>query len=253
MKNPPKYVSASQINTFLFCPISYRLSYIDLEEKELPNIYMVFGSAIHEALALNFKQKIKSKKDLEAEEVITKFEEVFNKELKNCIIPQYANPNAMRLEGENMLISYMIDVASKIDPLEVEYKFEIALSKYPITILGYIDLITKDGIIKDHKVVGKTTEKNWTQNVVDDNLQLTLYAIAYRKLFKKKEKCLHIDLLPRNSKSSFRSVETERTEEQLTQILELATKIQKIKELGIYIPQLQNCRACAYNKICKRK
>ena len=253
MKKPPEYVSASQINTFLFCPVAYKLSYIELEEKELPSIYMIFGSAIHEALALNFKQKIKSKKDLEAEEVITKFEEIFNKELKNCFIPKFANANAMRLEGENMLISYMKNIAPLINPLKVEYKFEIALSKYPITILGYIDLITEEGIIKDHKVVGKSTERNWTQNAVDDNLQLTFYAIAYRKLFKKKELYLHIDLLPRNSKSVFKSIETKRTEEQLTQVLELATKIQKIKELDFYIPNLQRCRECSYNKICKRR
>ncbi len=43
MKNPPNYISASQISTFLFCPVAYRLSYVQLEKKEPPNIYMVFG------------------------------------------------------------------------------------------------------------------------------------------------------------------------------------------------------------------
>ncbi len=253
IKSPPAYISASQISTFLFCPVSYRISYTELEEREPPNIYMVFGSAMHKALAINFEQKIKSKKDLSAEEVSTKFEEAFNEEIKGCTIPKYANPNAMRIEAETMVIEYMAKVAPKIKPLKVEYKFEIPLKKYPITIMGFIDVITEDGIIKDHKSVGKSTEKKWTQNAVDDNLQLSLYAVAFRKLFKKKEKCLHIDLLPRNNAPVFRSIETIRTDEQLEQVLELATKIQKIKEEHFYIPNLNNCRACPYSKICTRK
>ena len=252
-KKQKEYVSASQIGTFLTCPVAYRISYVELVERELPNIYMVFGTAVHEALADNYEQKIKSKKDLPFEEVITKFEEVFNKESQNCIIPNYANVNTMRMEAENMLSEYMIKVSPNIQPKKVEYKFEIALTKYPITILGFIDLITDDGIVIDHKTVGKTTEKKWTQNAVDDNLQLSLYAVAYRKLFKEKEKALEIHTLPRNNKPTFKCIKTERTEEQIDQVLSLATKIQKIKELGVYLPNLHNCRGCAYNKICKRK
>ena len=246
-------ISFSQISTYLFCPISYRFSYIDLTEKEKPNIYMVWGSAFHKALEINYKQKIETKKDLEQKQVTQVFLSAFKKDTETCIIPPYADVNTLSMLGENVIAKYMEEVAPDIHPLYSEYHFKLPLKKYPITIHGFIDLITEEGIIVDYKTIGKTTRKNWTQYKVDDSIQLTLYSAAYRKIFLKEEKGLAISLIPRENKPEFKTINTTRTKEQIDYVLHLATVIQDLKNKRIFYPNLNNCQNCAYNKICTRK
>lgn len=247
------YISVSQIHQFMFCPVAFRLQYEDLkdDEKEKPNIYLVYGSALHSALELNFKQKIKSRKDLPVEEITDEFKTVFWKEAKHASL--FADPKSLALIGENVLTKYMEEKAKGIQPLLVEHRFELKLKSYPITIVGVIDLITEEGVIKDHKTVGKTTERKWTQNTVDDSIQLTFYSAAYRKIFQKKEKGLEIEIIPRNNRPVFKTITTQRNEEQIHRVLYLASLIQEMKEKKIFIPNLFECRGCFYKEICKRK
>ncbi len=247
-------ISASQISSWLFCPISFRLSYYDLKEKQLPNIYMVWGSAMHEALEENFKQKIKTKKDLSLKEVQKVFEESFNCGSKNYLKMPYGNaePNTLALVAENVLAKYMIEIAPAIQPKYVEHEFRLQLKKYPIIIHGFIDLITEDNKIKDYKTVGKNN-REWTQYKADDSIQLTFYAAAYRKMFLKREVGIEIDLIPRDNKPEFRTLSTSRTDEQVDYVLHLASVIQELKDRKIYHANLINCRNCPYNQICPKK
>lgn len=253
MKNK-NYISSSQISQWLFCPIGYRKNYCEeLIEKQLPNIYMVWGSAFHKALEKNYSQKIKSKKDLDFKEVYKAFEDYFSEGIKNCIIPPFANPETMLLTAENVLVKYMEEIAPSIKPKFVEYNFNLKLKKYPITIFGFIDLITEDNIIKDYKTVGKTTKKNWTQYKADDSIQLTFYAAAFRKTFLKRESGIEVDLIPRESKPEFITRSTKRTDDQIDYVLHLATVIEEMQKKKIFPPNLNSCSKCPFKDTCRRK
>lgn len=253
MQNNKDTISASQISRFLFCPVGFRLE-MELKERAKPNIYMIWGSAIHGALELNYKQKIKSKQDLSLKEVHDKFSEVFTKELKNCerSVFNQVNPDAMVITGENVLAKYLKEEAPKIKPKYVEHEFKLKLKNYPITIHGFIDLITEEDVIKDYKTIGKTN-KDWTQYKADDSIQLTLYSAAFRKMFLKEEKGIEVDLIPREDKPIFKTIFTTRTQEQVKYVLHLATVIQELKNKKIFYANLSNCRACPYNSICKKQ
>lgn len=248
---PDDTISASQITTWLFCPVSFRLNY-ELKERIKPSIYMVWGKALHEALEKNYKQKITSKKDLVLSEVYQTFVESFEQGVKKCIAPPNSSIESMLLTAENVLAKYLEEIAPKIQPKFVEYEFKLKLKKYPITIHGFIDLITENEIIKDYKTVGKTN-KDWTQYKADDSIQLTLYSAAYRKMFLKREQGIEIDLIPRDNKPIFKTLCTSRTDEQVDYVLHLATVIQELKNKRLFYPYLQNCRQCPYAFVCPRK
>lgn len=63
-KDFPRYISASQISIFLDCPLKYKKIYSEDVVKMPPNLYILFGSAIHHALEINYKQKITSRTDI---------------------------------------------------------------------------------------------------------------------------------------------------------------------------------------------
>ena len=48
----PDYLSYTQLSTYLECPLRYRLRYVDgIEDSEGTPAALVFGRAIHQALA----------------------------------------------------------------------------------------------------------------------------------------------------------------------------------------------------------
>jgi len=134
----------------------------------------------------------------------------------------------------------------------VEYKFTQKLKNFPITIHGYIDLITEDGYIIDYKTVGKSYKQEYNQRTVDNNMQLTFYSIAYRKEFNKIEKGVCIDLLPR-CKPFYQRISSTRSKEQHIKLLNMATDIEKIIDLGVFIPNFQQCSKCQFNSTCNKR
>ena len=249
-------ISASQVNEFLFCPIGYKYLYVDrLIKREPPNIYMHYGSCMHEALAFNFEQKITSKKDEELSKVQKVFETNFWKGMNEVVLQpwEHARKDLIAEMGGKVLDAYMKEIAPNYQPILVEKRFELELDNFDFMINGFIDLVLNNGDIRDHKTVGKTFKRDWNQKTVDESMQLTWYSLAYRKQFKKKEKGVRLDLLPRDNKPEFVSLTSVRTDKEILHILELANKIQKVKEIGVYLPNVSNCsKYCPYVGKCPK-
>ena len=253
-KSKVKYISASQIDMFLSCPLAYKYIYVDNAKRMPANAYMEYGSAIHEALAFNFKQKIKSRKDLPIKDVRHVFTNYFVKKVQE--LPTYTEEWLLRtltLQGEEMISQYMEQLAPKYQPILVEEKFEISLKTYPITIMGYIDLITEDGIIIDHKTAWTTTRQKWTQKFVDDHRQLTMYDLAFRKIYNKPPKALRIDVLKRlKGWPRFASLDSHRSDTEILALVQLMARINEILEKDIWFPNLNSCSKCDFKKSCSK-
>lgn len=247
-----EHLSASQIGLFLFCPLAYKYKYVDKLDKFEANIYTEFGSSIHKALEYNYKQKKVTRCDESTDKVI----QVFGKELDERITKLgrvYWNVEELYLDGISMLRLYMKEIAPKYMPKEIERSFNITLSSIGVTIKGFVDLITEDGIIVDHKTAWSSTYQQRTQNYVDNMLQLTAYALAYRKEFWVQETSLRIDVLKRlKGWPKFASLDTTRTDIQVLSFLQLLEAVKQIKEQGLYYPNLANCSWCALKDTCKK-
>ena len=62
----PKYLSVSQVNMYLRCPLQYMFRYIE-GLKLPPKSAMTLGKSIHFGIEGNYRQKIDSHKDLPKE------------------------------------------------------------------------------------------------------------------------------------------------------------------------------------------
>jgi len=249
LKKRTAYWSISQLKQFLYCPVSFYRLYYEGLPRPPSNIYMAYGSAIHKALQINYEQKIKTRKDLEFEEVFRAFHESFSQEIsKNNLNYE----EGLVTQAGKSLEYYLQFVSPNIQPLFVESKFELPLKNFPITILGYIDLIDEQGRIIDHKSGGKTWRSTWKQSTVDEDIQLTLYAAAYRKIFNKKEGGLSIDIVARNASILYHRIDTDRTQEQILQLLNLITKAEETCKQGMFDVNLKNCKRCPFNSVCPK-
>lgn len=255
------YISPAQIGQFQFCPVSYKYCYIDGIKNQDSNIYLEYGSSIHETLAFNYKQKIATRKDLGFSELFDYFKNSFQKGYSKLNIISNVSRSAIEFRtmiqiAEDVLKAYMEQIAPTIQPIAVELDFEIPLLKYPIKIKGIIDLVTEEGVIIDHKTAGKTTKRNWSQKTVDESFQLTWYIAGYRKLFKRKESYVQIDVLPREINPTFLRFKSSRTDEQLHNALTLASTVEKIVDLGVFNTNLQNCenkgQRCPFYDTCPK-
>jgi len=254
MNKPFNFTSHSQIEQFRACPVAYKYAYIDGVQVS-DNIfgkYACYGTAIHKALEFNFFQKITSKKDLSSEAVTSFFEKAFLEELnKDGISLDSVEQETFVQSGILSLDSYMTKVAPAIQPRLTEQRFEVKFKHYPITVVAKIDLITEDDIIIDFKSVGRLWKKDYTPAKVMSTGQFSLYAAIFRKMFKRKEKQLEYHILPRGT-SETPVLVTDRTEEQVKQILELATAIELTLKNGVLIPNHNSCSTCAFNKMCPK-
>lgn len=247
------YISASQIGQFLFCPIAYKFNYVDRIKRDEPNIYMSYGTVMHLALAFNNKHKIKTRKDLDIKTLCNYFNEQFEAECKPNNWTNCHTYTEMKMVAEFTLEKYLKEVAPHVMPMYVEQEFRIKLKHFPITIFGFIDVIMENWEVWDYKTAGKSTKKKWNQKAVDDNVQLTFYSALCRKNFKKAEKNLNIFVLPREPKPEFIKLTTHRTDEEVLHILDTADRIERIVELGVYMPNLNSCSKCPYNGMCNKQ
>ena len=254
MANLPAHISASWISLFLECPIAYRSRYIDKIDPFKGNIYTCFGKAVHAALEANYKQKVESKVDLPLKDCLVAFNAEFDKGMLEIGWDPSDVVEVMKMSGEEMLYSYLKEMAPKIQPAEIEMKFEIELKSVGRTLLWFIDLITADDVIVDHKTVGTTSRQKRTKCYVDNLPQLTVYAIAFRKLFNRIEKWHRIDVLKRLKGSvGFSQIESTRNDRDILALVNLVWKIKKIIEWDLWYPNLSHCSDCELSNICQRR
>lgn len=188
-----EHLSASQINLYIQCSLKYKFQYIDRLPKPFKPSALAFGGVLHSALDFFHKQKRKGN-DISLDRLLKIFEvDWFSQKVGNEI--RYKNDDTeadLLLQGKQILTKYFHSYEGK--PVASETPFSLPLIE-PVT--GEILGPTLDGIIDliepDHVVVEfKTSAKTMDEQSVEDSLQLTCYAYAYRMLFQKGPKVLKI-------------------------------------------------------------
>lgn len=153
-----------------------------------------------------------------------------------------------------MLTKYWAEVAPTIQPLLVEEKFEIKLESYPdVIIYGFFDVVTEDGWVIDHKNTGETTQKQWTQKYVDRMHQLTIYDLAFRKMFKRDPAGLRIDCLKRLKKGpAIEIIKTSRSAVQIVALAQLMQRMKNMQKTGEFYANLNFCSSCDFDTTCNK-
>jgi RecB family exonuclease len=246
------HLSFSQINMFLRCPKQWEFRYIQ-KLKIPPGAALVLGRSWHETIEQNYVQKIQSEADLPLEDMKDFFSDAWTKNLEKEEI-DFGEDEPGQLKDLGILITdvHHREVAPKVQPALVEEEFRISLGEeFPYELLGYFDVIERDGTIADNK----SWKRSKSQGDVDKDLQLTAYALGYRVKFGRAEKGLRFDAVIKNKKPKAVQLTTTRTNDDCRWLLKLIEKVADgiVKETFYPNPNGWHCdpKWCGYWNKCK--
>jgi hypothetical protein len=230
--------SASRFNLYKTCPRLYKMQYIEgLEGNK--HVYTVMGSALHHAIEEYYAGK-------------TNFLPVFSNYFNEAIASAVGSEKglvASNLIGKASQLGQTILRGLNWDqfvPARIEYGFRLPFpAENPLVLMrGFIDMITEDGCIIDHK----SGSKKPTGPELANNPQLLIYVWAYEQLFGVKPKAVYWHHL--------RTLELV----EAAVMVDYDTKIQKLEESLVHIlndteftkiDQGYFCnRICAHVELC---
>lgn len=167
------HLSYSSINSFLMCGEGWRRQYVEQEPAPVSDA-LVLGSAFHGAV----EAYLKGAPDLEAA-----YEQAWSQQLERdqdvaweTGTPGPAHDTGLRMVQSKAVKELLADIAANFDPEHgiIEKRVELRVPGVPIPIIGYIDIITADGIPGDFK----TAARMWSEGKADDELQPLFYLAA---------------------------------------------------------------------------
>lgn len=248
--SPITYLSYSQIDTFNFCPLHYKLKYV-LNIPTPTSAPQSFGNTLHITLK-EFCQALQRKEKIDKENLLLLYE-------KNWISEGYqdkTHERRMRKRGEDYLLGYLKTELFRPDSppkaLEMPFSFRLTPS---LKIGGKMDRVdkTKNGIeIIDYKTTEFTHKELPSEKNLLEDLQLSIYAMAANKIndpfFPKdpEEITLSLYFFDKGEK-----VSTTRTVKQLEKAAENILKIkEEIEKSDFRCSGNFFCQDCEYKLFC---
>jgi putative RecB family exonuclease len=163
-------LSPSQVNTYMTCPAKWYFRYL-IGLSEPTTGALALGKAFHGTLARNFRQKMSTGRDMEAEEL----REVFAEEWSTAITEAYLRANEdgdeLAATGQILIAAYLAEAAGPLLPHAVEQTVQGEIAG--VNVRGIVDLLDAEGRVLDFK----TASKRPNGISADHSLQLTTYAM----------------------------------------------------------------------------
>jgi hypothetical protein len=151
--NVPEILSPSSVNKFAYgCQVKWFYSKV-LRLPETRGAALGLGSAVHDALLGNYRQKLEFKSDMPVSDVQELFRDCLKEQLDTVTLTAEDDAEDLKLCGEIMVGLYMERVAPEIQPAAIEHKVEGFIGDVPAC--GYIDLLDIHGNVIDLKTAGK--------------------------------------------------------------------------------------------------
>lgn len=242
------YLSYSQLDTFKVCPMHYKLKYI-LKIPTPPNASLSFGSSVHAALK-DFYLSIKAGEKPTQDLLLTSLKRTWIREGYTS----RAHEEKMIDLGKRYFSEFFEKFDIKVLPAALEQQFTLPLRNGSdwVRIGGKIDRVDvlPDGRIE---IVDYKTGANVpTQKEVDNDLQLTFYALAATNMrevpFNRKPEEVIYSLYYFEEQ---KKITTLRTKEQLDSAIDEIFKIKEEIEISDF--KCGNgflCGNCEYKFLC---
>lgn len=254
------HLSPSQISMYRRCPKQWFFRYV----KGLiapPSISLVLGSAYHEAMETNFKQKITSQEDLPLADVQDAFvtswdhqlgtrflkdkDEGANVEFEN-VNWEGEDPGKTKDKGCELVAAYQEQIAPSIFPMEVEE--EKILDLGGVRVVMRIDLITDNLRIVDHKTSGKSK----TQDEMEQELQPAAYGLAVKELVP-----FDFHIAVKTKVPKIQIVTVQKTYKDFAWFAMIVADVSKAIQAGVFPANDSgwwcSSRFCGYYDLCKGK
>lgn len=234
----PDFLSYSQIDNYLICPLRYKYSYV-LKIPVAPKHALSFGNTIHETLKEFHTQKMFDKNPT-LEELLKIYE-------KNWIPLGYLDEKHrnLRFESGKKLLEgyYEKNKALEVKHLGLEKSFNLMVDG--VKLYGKIDRVDElpNG---DIEIIDYKTGSSKEQGDADKDAQMTIYAMAAKEALKLELKCLTFYYVESGEK-----VSTKRTDKQIEAEKEKIKEVVKDMKKGKFeATPGRHCSWCDYKDIC---
>ncbi|NLD42224.1 MAG: PD-(D/E)XK nuclease family protein, partial [Chloroflexi bacterium] len=166
-----EHLSYSSISTYLLCGHAWRLRYVDrVQTPTAPAL--VVGSAWHDAVEAHLGQ---------GTDLGVAWRQAWGAQLeRNRDVPWEVGETAdstgtvgERMAAAKPVTNMLAEVRANFDGV-LERRVELHVPGVPIPVVGYIDIVTKDGIPGDFK----TAARMWSDGKAEDSLQPLFYLAA---------------------------------------------------------------------------
>lgn len=248
------HLSVSQLTTWLQCPRKYRFQYVErLPWPAVPSA-LVFGSAMHAAIA-HFHEASLQGHGVAVPELQDVFTAAWRAEAKPIELRR-----GETAEGLAALAAELLKVVERdVTPAEVvgvEEPFRIDLAADLPPLVGFIDLIERRGervVIVEYK----TAAQRYSAQRVRDDLQLSAYALAGLQMDlpgvdEPRDLGLEFRVLLKAKQPSLDVRTTERSAGQLDELRDTAASIQRAIDTGAF-PRNRGwqCSGCPFRGPCE--
>ena len=250
-EGPITHLSYSQISNYLTCPLRYKLHYVDLIPPAFTSAALVFGSAVHEAVAAYYQSRLEGD-ELRPDHMVDVYRETWRRA---------DNVKFFNGDGEESLLqkaTQLIDVFHKetnpnVTVLGVEEFFELQIANEVPPLHGYIDLIEEDENGRVTVADLKTASKKLADGAVHSNMQLTAYSLGAGALgFDSEQLTLRLDVLTKTKSPELVRYETTRTEAERERFVKLVRKVwASIENHAFYPKEDWHCAQCAWADHCR--
>ncbi len=252
-RNKMNTYSYSKLGTFEQCPLKFKFAYIDELETEIEESVEAFlGSRVHEALEKLYTD-LRFQKLLTLEELLNFFNDSWKKNWNDAIVivrDEYDEENYRKM-GEKFLTDYYNTYKpfnqSRTVALETKKTVELDNdNKYFIHIRIDRLALADDNIYEIHDY--KTSNTLPTQEELDKNEQLAIYAYGVKKMYRDAKRII----LVWHYLAFDKEMRSERTDEELENLRkEIIRSIKEIEECTKFPPRVSAlCEWCEFRPVC---
>ncbi len=254
MRGVIDHFSYSQLNTYLTCPLRYRLQYVELIPPAFTASALAFGSAVHEAVAAFHHQHLLGD-TLRPDQMLDVYRQAWTSrsgvEIRFC---NGDNQESLQEKALQMLTVYQESFDPSVEVLGIEEFFQLEIARTVPPFQGYIDVIEQgvDGTVTVADL--KTAARKLSNGQADGNLQLTAYAIGAEALgFDPDKLTLRLDVVTKTKSPELVRYETTRTAQERERFCKLVTNVWHAIERETWFPRQDwHCQQCAWAKPCAK-
>ena len=247
------HLSYSSISAFLSCPAAWRFKYID-KAPTWSTPELVFGTAIHNTVE-NHIQNGGELLDLWPNH----WQSASTDESRGAILwgadtPEQHYNEGIRILGHKDIQAGIAEIKAKFGTpgCYIERKVELRVPGVPVPVIGYIDIITADGVPGDFK----TSSKSWSQDRASGSLQTLFYLAALNQagVSVPDWKFRHY-VIVKTKTPQFQVLEHQHNPKQLFFLFTVILEVWKAIESGVFVrnPDGWKCnpKYCDFWKLCR--